>query len=46
MQLVIGGFGFVGSNTVEALLDLNETCVIVQHKKDRMVRVRTCGTIE
>ncbi len=36
MQLVIGGFGFVGSNTVAALLDLDESCVITQHKKDRM----------
>lgn len=36
MQLVIGGFGFVGSNTVEALLDLDESCVITQYKKDRV----------
>ncbi len=36
MQLVIGGFGFVGSNAVEALLELGESCVIIQHKKSRV----------
>jgi UDP-glucose 4-epimerase len=36
MQLVIGGFGFVGSNTIEALLNLSESCVITQYKKDRV----------
>ncbi len=36
MQLVIGGFGFVGSNTVEALIGLDEACVITQYKRDRV----------
>ncbi len=36
MQLIIGGFGFVGSNTVRALLDLGESCVLTEHKKSRI----------
>ncbi len=33
MQLVIGGFGFVGANTVRALLDLDAECVLAQHEQ-------------
>ncbi len=33
MQLVIGGFGFVGANTVRALLDLGADCVLTQHEQ-------------
>ncbi len=32
MQLVIGGLGFVGASTVRALLDLDESCVVAQHR--------------
>ncbi len=36
MQLITGGFGFVGSNTVKALLDLGAACVLTEHKKGRV----------
>ena len=36
MQLITGGFGFVGSNTTRALLDLGEACVLTQHRKGRV----------
>ncbi|MDR3575375.1 MAG: NAD(P)-dependent oxidoreductase [Anaerolineaceae bacterium] len=36
MILVIGGFGFVGANTVRALLDLDEACILTQHKNERL----------
>lgn len=32
MILVTGGFGFIGSHTVRALLDLGEDCVVVQRR--------------
>jgi UDP-glucose 4-epimerase len=34
--LVIGGLGFVGSNTARALLDLGEDCVLTRHHNDRV----------
>jgi UDP-glucose 4-epimerase len=34
MILVIGGLGFVGSNTTEALLKLGEDCVVTRYEKD------------
>lgn len=33
MQLITGGLGFVGSNTAQALLDLDADCVLTQHRK-------------
>jgi UDP-glucose 4-epimerase len=32
MILIIGGLGFVGTNTARALLDLGEDCVLTQHR--------------
>ncbi len=32
MILVTGGLGFIGSHTVQALLDLGEGCVLVQRR--------------
>ena len=36
MQLITGGLGFVGANTVRALLDLDANCVLIQHIKSRI----------
>ena len=36
MQLIIGGLGFVGANTAEALLNLGADCVLTQHRKNRV----------
>ncbi len=36
MILIIGGLGFVGSNTAQALLDVGEDCVLTQYKNDRV----------
>ncbi len=36
MILIIGGLGFVGSNTTQALLDVGEDCVLTQHKSSRI----------
>ncbi len=36
MQLVTGGFGFIGTHTVRALLDLGEECVLTQHRSSRI----------
>jgi UDP-glucose 4-epimerase len=35
MILVTGGLGFIGVHTARALLDLDETCVITQHRTTR-----------
>ncbi|HLY27979.1 MAG TPA: NAD(P)-dependent oxidoreductase [Aggregatilineales bacterium] len=34
MILIIGGLGFVGANTAEALLHLGEDCVLTRHHND------------
>jgi UDP-glucose 4-epimerase len=36
MILIIGGLGFIGSNTAQALLDIGEDCVLVQ-RQDRNI---------
>ena len=36
MQLITGGLGFVGSNTAQALLQLDADCVLTQHRKGRV----------
>ncbi len=36
MQLVTGSFGFIGTHTVRALLDLGEECVLTQHRSGRI----------
>ena len=36
MILIIGGLGFVGANTAQALLDLGEDCILTQHRNDRV----------
>jgi UDP-glucose 4-epimerase len=36
MILITGGFGFVGSNTAQAMLDMGEDCVLAQHKNSRV----------
>ncbi len=36
MQLIIGGLGFVGANTAQALLDLDTDCVLTRHRKGRV----------
>jgi nucleoside-diphosphate-sugar epimerase len=32
MILITGGLGFIGSHTTQALLDLGESCVLVQRR--------------
>ncbi len=32
MILITGGLGFIGSHTTRALLDLGESCVLVQRR--------------
>ncbi|MFJ9820157.1 NAD-dependent epimerase/dehydratase family protein [Streptomyces sp. NPDC101151] len=39
MILVTGGFGFIGSHTVRALLDLGEDCVVVQRRTSELPAV-------
>ncbi len=34
MILIIGGLGFVGTNTARALLELGEDCILSQHRND------------
>ncbi len=36
MQLITGGFGFIGSHTVRALLDLGQSCVLTQHHSSQV----------
>src|SRR5579864_8132980 len=36
MILIIGGLGFVGANTAQALLALGEDCVLTQHQNARI----------
>ena len=36
MILIIGGLGFVGANTAQALLDLGEACILTQHRNSRV----------
>lgn len=36
MILIIGGLGFVGANTANALLEAGEDCVLTQYKSDRV----------
>jgi UDP-glucose 4-epimerase len=36
MMLIIGGLGFVGSNTAQAVLEVGEDCVLTQHRNDQV----------
>ena len=36
MILIIGGLGFVGSNTAQAMLEAGEDCVLTQHRSDQI----------
>lgn len=36
MILIIGGLGFVGSNTAQALLELGEDCILTQYQNDHV----------
>ena len=36
MILILGGLGFVGANTTQALLELGEECVLTQHQTTRV----------
>lgn len=46
MILVTGGFGFVGSHTVRALLDLGEDCVVVQRRARELPAVLAGARVE
>jgi UDP-glucose 4-epimerase len=36
MILIIGGLGFVGSNTAQAMLEVGEDCVLTRHQNNRV----------
>jgi UDP-glucose 4-epimerase len=36
MMLIIGGLGFVGSNTAQAMLEVGEDCVLTRHRNDHV----------
>jgi UDP-glucose 4-epimerase len=36
MILITGGLGFMGSNTAQAMLEMGESCVLTQHKNNRV----------
>ena len=38
MILITGGLGFIGSHTTRALLDLGESCVLVQRRATAAAR--------
>jgi UDP-glucose 4-epimerase len=44
--LVTGGFGFIGSHTVRALLDLGEDCVVVQRRARELPAVLAGARVE
>ncbi|MET8400838.1 NAD(P)-dependent oxidoreductase [Streptomyces sp900116325] len=46
MILVTGGFGFIGSHTVRALLDLGEDCVVVQRRARELPAVLAGTRVE
>ncbi|MER7810121.1 NAD(P)-dependent oxidoreductase [Streptomyces sp900116325] len=46
MILVTGGFGFIGSHTVRALLDLGEDCVVVQRRARELPAVLYGARVE
>lgn len=46
MILVTGGFGFIGSHTVRALLDLGEDCVVVQRRARELPAVLAGAQVE
>ncbi|MFC8234921.1 NAD-dependent epimerase/dehydratase family protein [Streptomyces sp. NPDC057284] len=46
MILVTGGFGFIGSHTVRALLDLGEDCVVVQRRARQLPAVLAGARVE
>ncbi|WP_030923636.1 NAD-dependent epimerase/dehydratase family protein [Streptomyces sp. NRRL B-24720] len=46
MILVTGGFGFIGSHTVRALLDLGEDCVVVQRRARELPGVLAGARVE
>ncbi|MET7526578.1 NAD(P)-dependent oxidoreductase [Streptomyces sp900116325] len=46
MILVTGGFGFIGSHTVRALLDLGEDCVVVQRRARELPAVLAGARVE
>jgi UDP-glucose 4-epimerase len=36
MMLIIGGLGFVGSNTAQAILEVGDDCVLTRHRNDQV----------